>query len=121
MRLLNLNSILYLFFFLILFSSKSSAEEKSVDIWKKKETNNETVINVIESDTQEKKIEIGFKNKKTKESNIKISENIDSSQLEIPLYGIYDPEENDLNLYMWKNTDGNEIKNIFKRIIRLSQ
>ena len=123
MRLLNLNSILYLFFFLILFSSKSSAEEESVDIWKKKETNNESVINVIESDTQEKKIEIGFKNKKTKESNIKISENIDSSQLEIPLYGIYDPEENDLNLYMWKNTDGNEIKNIFKRInkIKLSK
>ena len=123
MRLLNLNSILYLFFFLILFSSKSSAEEESVDIWKKKETNNETVINVIESDTQEKKIEIGFKNKKTNESNIKISENTDSSQLEIPLYGIYDPEENDLNLYMWKNTDGNEIKNIFKRInkIKLSK
>ena len=103
-----------------MFSSKSSAEEESVDIWKKKETNNETVINVIESDTQEKKIEINFKNKETNESNIKISENTDSSQLEIPLYGIYDPEENDLNLYMWKNTDGNEIKNIFKRINKIN-
>jgi hypothetical protein len=123
MRLSNLNSILYLFFFLILFSSKSSAEEESVDIWKKKEKNNDSVINVIEADNQEKKIEINFKNKETNESNIKISENTDSSQLEIPLYGIYDPEENDLNLYMWKNTDGNEIKNIFKRInkIKLSK
>ena len=120
MRLLNLNSILYLFFFLILFSSKSSAEEESVDIWKKKEKNNDSVINVIEADNQEKKIEINFKNKETNESNIKISENTDSSQLEIPLYGIYDPEENDLNLYMWKNTDGNEIKNIFKRINKIN-
>ena len=120
MRLSNLNSILYLFFFLILFSSKSSAEEESVDIWKKKEKNNDSVINVIEADNQEKKIEINFKNKETNESNIKISENTDSSQLEIPLYGIYDPEENDLNLYMWKNTDGNEIKNIFKRINKIN-
>jgi len=120
MRLSNLNSILYLFFFLILFSSKSSAEEESVDIWKKKEKNNDTVINIIETENQKKKIEINFKNKETNESNIKISENTDSSQLEIPLYGIYDPEENDLNLYMWKNTDGNEIKNIFKRINKIN-
>ena len=103
-----------------MFSSKSSAEEESVDIWKKKEKNNDSVINVIEADNQEKKIEINFKNKETNESNIKISENTDSSQLEIPLYGIYDPEENDLNLYMWKNTDGNEIKNIFKRINKIN-
>ena len=120
MRLLNLNSILYLFFFLILFSSKSSAEEESVDIWKKKEATTDNTINVIETDKQEKKIEIKFKNNETLENNIKISENSDASQLETPLYGIYDPEANDLNLYMWKNTDGNEIKNIFKRINKIN-
>tara|TARA_B100001996_G_scaffold371665_1_gene347230 strand:- start:2536 stop:4293 length:1758 start_codon:yes stop_codon:yes gene_type:complete len=119
MRLLNLNSILYLLFFLILFASKSSTEEESVDIWKKKETTSETSSNVIEGESQEKKIEINFKNKETLEANIKISENTDILQPEIPLYGIYDPEDSDLNLYMWKNTDGNEIKNIFKRINKI--
>lgn len=123
MRLLNLNSILYLFFFLILFVSKSSSEEESVDIWEKKEITNETSSEAVEVDNQEKKIKINFQNEESLEANIKISENKDISQPDIPLYGIYDPEENDLNLYMWKNTDGNEIKNIFKRInkIKLSK
>ena len=48
MRLLNLNSILYLFFFLILFVSKSSSEEESVDIWEKKEITNETSSEAVE-------------------------------------------------------------------------
>ena len=123
MRLLNLNSILYLFFFLILFVSKSSSEEESIDIWEKKEITNETSSEAVEVDNQEKKIKINFQNEESLEANIKISENKDISQPDIPLYGIYDPEENDLNLYMWKNTDGNEIKNIFKRInkIKLSK
>ena len=87
MRLLNLNSILYLFFFLILFSSKSSAEEESVDIWKKKEKNKDSVINVIEADNQEKKIEINFKNKETNESNIKIAADVLSTNaLSLGLY-----------------------------------
>ena len=45
------------------------------------------------------------------------SENVENSS---PLFGIYDPEENNFNLNMWSKTDGNKIKTIFGRINKIS-
>jgi len=121
--LLRLNKLIKSIFFISVIISICSLSNAAVDIWEKKEITNETSSEAVEVDNQEKKIKINFQNEESLEANIKISENKDISQPDIPLYGIYDPEENDLNLYMWKNTDGNEIKNIFKRInkIKLSK
>ena len=35
------------------------------------------------------------------------------------IIGIFDPEENNFNLNMWSNTDGEDIKKILKRINKL--
>ena len=35
----------------------------------------------------------------------------------ISLYGLYDPDENNLSIEMWKKSEGEEIKKIFNKII----
>jgi hypothetical protein len=113
MKLLNLNRFFYSLFFLFFLTPTSFAEEP-VDIWKKT-TINKNSDNEIEKE-KIKKSKIYFKEKKSSEDNIQISEAFEKSNPEKPLYGIFDPEENSFDLYMWSKTDGNEIKSIFKRI-----
>ena len=36
------------------------------------------------------------------------------------LIGLYDPQENNLDIDMWKNTDGDQIKSIIKKIKTLN-
>ena len=36
------------------------------------------------------------------------------------LIGLYDPQENNLNIDMWMNTDGDQIKSIIKKINTLN-
>ena len=39
---------------------------------------------------------------------------------EVKLVGLYDPEENGLDINMWSNSNGDQIINIFKRIDKLN-
>ena len=39
---------------------------------------------------------------------------------EVKLVGLYDPEENGLDINMWSNSNGDQILNIFKRIDKLN-
>ena len=39
---------------------------------------------------------------------------------EMQLIGLYDPQENNLNIDMWMNTDGDQIKSIIKKINTLN-
>ena len=34
------------------------------------------------------------------------------------MYGLYDPDENNLSIEMWNNSDGEEIKKIFDKIFK---
>ena len=36
----------------------------------------------------------------------------------ISLYGLYDPDENNLSIDMWSKSDGEEIKKIFDKIFK---
>ena len=50
-----------------------------------------------------------------KENNsIKLEEN--SNTNEIKIYGLFDPEDYDLEINMWSNSNGNQIKSIFSKI-----
>ena len=37
-----------------------------------------------------------------------------------PLIGLYDPEENNLTIDMWKYSDGDQVKSILKKIFSLN-
>ena len=121
MKLLNLNKYFFYLLFFIFFSSANS--EESIDIWKKDKTNNLSNNNSDQETPTEKKENSSINQKISLNNNIQINEEIGNQNLDKPLYGIYDPEESDLNLNMWIKTDGKEIKDIFKRInqIKLSK
>ena len=48
--------------------------------------------------------------------SIKLDQNLNSN--EIKLLGLYDPEEFDLDIDMWINSDGDQLKNIFQNYIK---
>ena len=110
-------SFLFLSFFIIF---EYALANEPVDIWKKtdkKEIENKQKI-LLEPT---KKNKIDFSNIKINENNkeIEIVESKESTEQEINFLGLYDPEENDLNLEMWSNSDGEAIKNTFKRIEKI--
>ena len=52
-----------------------------------------------------------------KTSEIELDQNLDSK--EIIITGLYDPEDYDLDIYMWTNSDGDQLKDLFGRISNL--
>ncbi len=115
MRLSSLSK--YLFIYLFIFSNSLLAED-SVDIWKKDNKTKNLNIPAAEKSNEESKLKKIQIEKTSNELKIEITEGIEKEEIQ-NLFGIYDPEENDLSLNMWSNTDGNEIKKIFKRIDKI--
>ena len=118
MKLLNLNK--KLFFSLILFFFTPLLSEDSVNIWKKENLKIDTVKDKskdIVLKKAESKIKINLE--QSKKINIK-SNALDNSNNFI--YGIFDPEENNLTLDMWVNSEGTRVKDTLDRIneIKLS-
>ena len=106
-------SILFTIFIIFITFKPAVSEDEAPDIWEKKENQNKK--NENEKDiTIESPILSGDISKIV----IKIDEDkiIDQN---LSVIGIFDPEENNFNLNMWSNTDGEEIKKILKRINKL--
>ena len=107
---------LYTFFFIILGFGLSYGEEEPADIWKK----NESQIEGINQTSEEK--EVVLKSPILSEDINKIVIKIDENKIEgdkESIIGIFDPEENNFDLNMWSQADGEEIKKILKRINKL--
>jgi len=109
-KLLNKFFICSLIFF---FSYKILLATEPVDIWKIEEivNSNKPTKNINQGD-DENNIKV-LKTEKKIESII-VNEELDSK--EIKLAGLYDPVENGLNIDMWSNSDGKEIKSTLKKI-----
>jgi len=112
-RSLLLNKLSTFVFIFLALGFGSTLAATTVDIWGKKETpedqdslNEEIKIKspTISSDVEKLTIEINEQ---------KINETKNS------LIGIFDPEENNFHLNMWSNSDGEDIKNVLKRIQKL--
>jgi hypothetical protein len=118
MRLLNLNKAVYFLFLILIGITNSNSEEEPVDIWKKKNENIEIRNSSIDNGNKinSKKNIFGSKTEKTE---IEIKEEVSETFEETKLYGVFDPNKNDLNLSIWENTDGKEFKYIIDRINKL--
>ena len=87
-----------------------------VDIWEKKEKQNEQSNQI--SNEKEITIESPILSDDVNKITIKIDRTkINNS--EQPVIGIFDPEDNNFSLNMWSDSDGEDIKNILKRINKL--
>ena len=119
LKLLNKKSLSIIVISLILFSYNIKAEEEPADIWdleKKAEENNSNEI-LASDDSSEIRSEAENNNPG---NTINI---IDSNLLEknkINILGLYDPEENGLNIDMWSNSNGSEIKSILSKLTKLN-
>tara|TARA_B100001250_G_scaffold412976_1_gene445653 strand:+ start:183 stop:1922 length:1740 start_codon:yes stop_codon:yes gene_type:complete len=92
------------------------AEEQAADIWDNEEVSN---TQAEENDDNENiKIKSPILSSEEDEVIQKINENeiTDNAQSVI---GIFDPEENNFNLNMWSETDGEEIKKVLQRVSKL--
>ena len=113
MKLLSLSKYIFLLTYLFSFFPQGHTED-SVDIWKKDQKiigKKKIILNPSEEENQQNNIS---NNVSTTQNSI--VESLNSSREEAKLYGVYDPEKNNLDLNMWINTDGKEIRNVFKRI-----
>jgi hypothetical protein len=119
MKLKNLSKYLFSLTLLLILTNVSQSEDQ-VDIWNKKKID-ETAPKNLNTPEEEKK-EILSQNiikKIESEERIIISENDQKVKNNIQLYGIYDPDKNDLNLNMWANSDGEEIRRTIQRISKI--
>ena len=115
----HLNKITQFTFFFTVLIFNSALAVTAVDIWKKKENQNEQ-----NNQTSEEEITIQSPVLSDDVGEAKL--NIDEKKIEESdhaVIGIFDPEKNDFNLNMWSSSDGEDIKNILKRIdkLKLSQ
>jgi transposase len=108
--------VLLVIFFIVLTFDSVFSEDEPIDIWEKKENQNEQNKQTIgEKDiTIKSPILSGDVNKIT----VKINED-KIKKTEQSVIGIFDPEENNFNLNMWTKTDGEDVKKILNRINEL--
>ena len=108
--------ILSVIFFTALTFNSSFAEDEIVDIWEKKENQNE------QGDQTNNEQDTTIKSPILLDDISKIVIKIDENKIENQdrsVIGIFDPEENNFNLNMWTKTDGEDIKKVLKRINKL--
>ena len=122
LKLLN-RQFLSIIAFTFFLGFNSYSEEQPVDIWnldkkKTKETSsNITPIDNNENGNQATVSDI-YKMQVQKETDkIKMEETLSLNKTKI--VGLYDPEDYDLKIDMWANSDGDQLKNLFSNLTKL--
>jgi len=122
LKLLN-NNYLSILLIIFLLSSGVGAEDEPIDIWninqkKTEETkpnknqNNEEVI-----DQQITKSSIYNLQSQKEIDTIQLSSSLNSQ--EIKIIGLYDPEDYNLKIDLWSNSNGDQLKYLFSNIAKL--
>ena len=115
LKLLNSLKLIKISIFFI-FLNISVLSNEPEDIWNLKKKNDNLINETILSENSKDKL---IKN----ENTISIEKNIFGSEISfenLQLVGIYDPIENNLNLNMWSNSNGDQIISIMKKINMLN-
>ena len=120
-----LNKKNFLFFLFFIFYTYVFANEP-VDIWNIDKTTTENNIdqntkeNIVTEEIKEDAISVYNLNSQNSDINrnqVLLENNLDD---EVSLYGLYDPDVNNLSLQMWNESNGIEIKKIFDKILSLN-
>ncbi len=95
--------------------------EEPVDIWNienKEELEKKEIDNNVENKIDETKKNIyDLQSLKQNKDNILLDQTLVSK--EIKIFGLYDPEENGLDINMWSNSNGEHILNLFQSIDKI--
>ena len=124
MKILKLLNKIYLSIIILITSSVFLfAEEQPVDIWsidknKKEKKSNNNTFNI---NNEEKELSASDIYKMQSQKTSDLIEEIDNPTVnEIKLIGLYDPEDYGLDIAMWLNSDGDQLKNIFTKLNRIN-
>ena len=113
MKSLNLNKNIFFSAIIFIFLTPVLSED-SVDIWDKKNLNKSSINAKINNTILKKTVsKIDINTKLPKEIEVNTNNSEISKDL---VYGIFDPDENDLTLDMWVNSEGTRIKDTIERI-----
>ncbi len=102
--------IITLFFF-----NNLLAEDEPVDIWDVEKKIEENSSNEILENNDLNNIDTDLENK-ILDSNSNIIDTVKIKENKINIVGLYDPEENGLNMDIWSSSNGNEIKLILNKL-----
>ncbi len=114
--------ILILFIFSSIFNV--FADDKPSDIWNITDQQMQENIDtkeISEDDTKQTNeiLENSIYKMQSKEIKNQIDFDQNLSSGEIKIFGLYDPEENGLDINMWSNSDGDQLKNIFAKLKKI--
>ena len=121
LKLLNNKSFSIFCCFFIFFSQNLSAEDDLVDIWDLEEMSKKEILsdnNKIQEENINKNKIFEIQSYKTNLESIVEDQNLSSKKNNI--VGIYDPEDNDLSIEMWVNSDGANILKIIKKVQKIN-
>ena len=114
--LLHLNKLKKVTIFCVILFFNYAHAATPVDIWEKKKNQNEQNDQI--SEEEEIKIESPILSDDVDKIAIKIEEQ-KINKFDQTVIGIFDPKDNNFNLNMWSESDGENIKKILKRINKL--
>ena len=124
LRLLNNNYFSIIFVIFFINNTAIKAEIQPVDIWKLDQNENE----VIKSDNNQDDLDdVNFEApepsiydlQSQKETDlVQVDSSIGSQQVKI--LGLYDPEDYDLKMDMWSNSNGDQLKSLFSNVNKLN-
>jgi len=114
-----LNKVIFLLL-LPLIILPARGEEEAIDIWKTDSISDEKINEIIIEDNSKNESKL-YETIKPVVSNIKEEKNLEKIKQNI--FGLFDPEENNLNINMWINSDGKIILEKLNKIdeIKLSK
>ena len=118
-KLLNKKSLSIILIFFFIFSLRAYSEEP-VDIW------NVDLKKIIIENSNKEKVEqktnstnLVYEMQSQKQNKLEIEQDKKLFSEKINIAGLYDPEENDLTIDMWSNSNGEEILNLFNKIKKI--
>ena len=112
-------SIIFIIFF---YTLDTYSEDKPIDIWniEKKNIEENTSSNILEVENLEEQVqksniyEIQSQNEINK---VEVDSSLSSKKIKIA--GLYDPEDYDLKIDMWSNSNGDQLKYLFSNLAKL--
>ncbi len=123
LELLN-NKFLSILLIILVFGLNIKAEEKPIDIWNINENETEEIkSNSEQNNSVKENIEINessiYEMQSQKQNNlVQVDSSLDSQDIKI--IGLYDPEDYDLKIDMWSNSDGDQLKYLFENLKKLN-
>ena len=121
LRLLN-NNYLSIILIILIAAFNAKAEDEPIDIWnidqnKIEETKSTINQNDLENNVSENSQSSIFDlQSEKKNEGVQVSSSLDSQ--EIKIIGLYDPEDYDLKIDLWSNSNGDQLKYLFSNLAK---